>query len=145
MIPSHLTKLIEQQPGERIRTNRAAAEQALADLGVPLDSEFAQLYLAYRLLSFRSEVSNEDIVDVAEPRREVAVGTRFAHEAWKLPDKYVAFTSMEGEGAYLYDKETGQVWDFELASREAFLAGKQQPKWNSFFEFMTWYLGDSGP
>ena len=59
MIPSHLTKLIEQQPGERIRTNRAAAEQALADLGVPLDSEFAQLYLAYKLLSFRSEVSNE--------------------------------------------------------------------------------------
>ena len=73
------------------------------------------------------------------------MGTRFAHEVWELPEKYVAFTSVEGEGAYLYDKVTGQVWDFELASREAFLAGKHQPKWNSFFEFMTWYLGDSGP
>src|SRR5262245_33245450 len=108
-IPSQLKKLIEQQPGDRFRTNRAAAERALADLGVPLDSEFAQLYFAYKLMLFRSEVSNEDLRDVAEPNCAVAIGTRFAREVWELPDKYVAFTSMEGEGAYLYDRETGAV------------------------------------
>ena len=143
MIPSQLKTLIEKQPGDRIRTDRAAAERALAELGVSADSEFAQLYLAYKLLSFRSEVSYEELVDVAEPNRAVAVGTQFAHEVWGLPEKYVAFTSLEGEGAYLYDRETGQVWDFELASKDAFLARRQQPKFNSFFEFMEWYLGDS--
>ena len=108
-----------------------------------MDSQFAQLYLAYKLLSFQSDVSYEELIDVAKPNRAVAVGTRFAHEIWGLPDKYVAFTSIEGEGAYLYDRENGQVWEFELASRDAFLAGMQQPKWNSFFEFMEWYLGGS--
>ena len=92
MIPSQLKTLIEQQPGDRIRTDRAAAERALAELGVSPDSEFAQLYLAYKLLSFRSEVSYEELVDVAEPNHAVAVGTRFAHEfgdcptnTWRLP------------------------------------------------------------
>ena len=121
----------------------SSAERALADPGMSLDSQFAQLYLAYKLLSFQSDVSYEELIDVAKPNRAVAVGTRFAHEIWGLPDKYVAFTSIEGEGAYLYTERTGRSGNLSLRPEMLFLAGMQQPKWNSFFEFMEWYLGGS--
>ena len=141
MIPPKLKRLVEQQPGHVIRSDRATAERALSELGVPFESEFAQFYLSYKVTLFRSDVSGEQLCDIAEPTAEVAAGTRFVREVWGLPEKYICFTSVQGEGAYLYDRESCQVWDFELASGEAFLAGKQKPTWNSFFDFMRWYLG----
>lgn len=101
MIPKSLKALVESQPGNVKRTNRDNAARALSDLGIPLDSEFAEFYLNYKITLFCSEVSDEQLCDVAEPYCEVAVGTRFAHDVWGVPERYICFTSAQGEGVSL--------------------------------------------
>jgi len=140
MIPSELSTLVEQQAGNVKRTNHEAAEKALCELGIDLNSEFAQFYLTYKITLFDSNVSYEQLCDIAEPSREIAVGTRFIHDVWRLPDYFICFTSCEGEGGYLYNKNDGTVWDFSLANREKFIRGMESPTWPSFFDFMIWYL-----
>jgi hypothetical protein len=47
---------------------------------------------------------------------------------------------MEGEGCYLYDKNTGKILELSLANRDEFLAGKRQSEWKKYFDFLSWYL-----
>lgn len=143
MIPESLITLVEKQPGNVKRLDRHAVTRALSDLGVPLDSEFAEFYLNYKITIYNSDVSDEQLCDVAEPSCEVAVGTKFAHEVWGLPARYVCFTSAQGDGGYLYEVDTGMVWDFSLSTRDNFFSGKEQPRWKSFFAFMVWYLSEA--
>mgnify|MGYP001104846960 FL=1 len=144
MIPHQLKKLVEQQSGSVHRVSRQAVESALNELQVSLDSEFAEFFFTYTITLFRSEESDEQLCDVVAPTSEIVVGSRFIWDVWGVPEHFICLTNLQGEGAYLYDRNAGGVWDFELRSREAFLAGRQQAKWGSFFEFMTWYLGEPG-
>lgn len=141
MIPDDLRWLVEKQLGHVHRRDRAKAERALAELGIHADSEFAQFFRDYAITLFGSDVSNEELVDIAEPTFRIAAGTRFVQEVWELPERYICFTSCQGEGGYLYDKESGAVFDFSLATRDAFVEGLEPARWGSFFEFMCWYLG----
>ena len=137
---NQMRRLIERQSGIVARPDRSKAEGALTDLGVPLDSEFAWFFTNYMIELFVSPVSSESIRDVSEPSTEIKYGTEFAHEVWELPEHYVCFTTCQGEGGYLYDKESGAVFDFSLATRDAFVEGREPPRWRSFFEFLHWYL-----
>ena len=132
--------LLEGNTGIIARPDRQRAERALLDLGVPLDSEFAWFFLNYLIALFVSPVSYESICDVADPTPQVRHATDFVHEVWELPERYVCFTTCEGEGGYLYDKESGAVYDFSLVTRDAFVEGREPPRWLSFFEFLRWYL-----
>lgn len=140
MIPERLKTLVQQQKGEVTRADPSAAKRALIALGIPLESQIAEFFLTYQISLFQSDVSDEQLCDIAEPE-EVAMGTQFAREVWELPERYVCLSSAQSEGAYLYDVNTGEVHDFSLASREDFLAGKEPARWKTFFEFLTWYLG----
>ncbi|MCW6057960.1 SMI1/KNR4 family protein [Pseudomonas fragariae (ex Marin et al. 2024)] len=140
MIPNELIQLIEKQPGNVHRTDKRSVIEALAALDINLDSELSEFFLNYTITFFKSNSSNEELCDIAEPSNEIEVGTNFIHEVWDLPKNFICLTSVQGEGCYLYDKNSGQVLDFSLASRDDFLAGKQQLKWDCFFEFLTWYL-----
>lgn len=135
-----MRKLIEQQAGIVRRSDRSKAEEAVADLGVPLDSEFAWFFTNYLIELFVSPVSFESIREISEPSTEIKSGTEFAREVWELPARYICFTTCQGEGGYLYDKESGAVFDFSLAKRDAFVEGREPPRWRSFFEFLHWYL-----
>ena len=141
MIPNQLKILVEQQPGDIRRINKELAIQALRDLDISLESEFAQFFQEYKITLFQSIVSDEALCDIAEPTPEIKAGTQFVHEVWELPENFICFTTVEGEGGYLYDKVDGSVYDFELGKREELISGRMKPRWNSFFEFMTWYLG----
>jgi hypothetical protein len=116
-------------------------KKALQKLNVPPESEFAEFFLAYTITLFLSEVSDEELCDIAEPSEQIKDGTDFIHEVWGLPENYICFTTAEGEGCYLYDKVSGKVWDFELKTRDRFLRGEIPAKWDGFYEFMIWYLG----
>ncbi|MBI3562431.1 MAG: SMI1/KNR4 family protein [Gammaproteobacteria bacterium] len=142
MIPDELSKLMGQFKINVKRIDRKAAENALADLNIPIDSEFAEFFLTYLTPPCRSKLSDEVIYDIADPTPEIVAETRFVHDVWDIPDNYICFTSTEGEGAYLYDIKTGKIWDFALVNRTDFLAGKIKPRWNGFFEFLIWYLRD---
>ncbi|WP_265531438.1 SMI1/KNR4 family protein [Pseudomonas saponiphila] len=140
MIPQQLVTLIESQPSFRPRPDTAEVTRALNNLGIALDSEFAQIYLAYHPADFESRGSYEVLMDIAEPTEEILMGTEFIHEVWELPENFVAFTSLQGQGGYLLDKISGGVWDFDLGDREAFVAGRLPARWASFFEFIHWLL-----
>jgi len=127
---------------DTLRTDKDAAKQALIELGVPLDSEFAEFYLKYYSPDMVSTVSNEYIVELTSPSEQIATGTKFVHEVWGVPENYICFTSCQGEGGYLLDRLTGKVWDFDLANRNEFITGNIPAKWNGFFEFLIWYLSD---
>jgi hypothetical protein len=144
MIPEELRSKVEQQPGNIHRSNSEAVDQALEELGIAPGSEFGAFFREYVITFFRSDVSDEELCDLLEPTAEISAGTRFVREMWELPEQYVCLSNIQGEGAYLYDRNTGEVWDFYLAHREDFLAGKQKPISKGFFEFMSWYLNCSG-
>ncbi|ULT70147.1 SMI1/KNR4 family protein [Pseudomonas sp. BC42] len=140
MIPQQLIALIEAQPRFRPRPDTAEVTRALATLGIALDSEFAQIYLACHPADFESRASYEVLMDIDGPSDEILMCTEFIHEVWELPENFVAFTSLQGEGGYLLDKDSGGVWDFDLGDREAFVAGRLPARWAGFFEFITWLL-----
>ncbi|AZC58104.1 hypothetical protein [Pseudomonas chlororaphis] len=140
MIPSHLIKLIEKQPGDIYRDNKDSVIDALNTLNISLDSEIGELFLNYAITFFQGNILNTELLDIVDPSNEIEACTNFIHEVWELPEDFISLTGIQGEGCYLYDKNSGEVLDFDLAKRDEFLAGEHQLKWNSFFEFLTWYL-----
>lgn len=140
MIPASLKTLVEKQVGDFRRNNFELVSKQLRMLGIKIDTEFSEFYLAYTVSTFYSRSTGIELLDIAEPSPQIEYVTQFAHEVWELPTNFVCFSSVEGEGGYLYDKNTGKVWDFSLATRQNFIDGKEKPRWNSFFEFMIWYL-----
>lgn len=140
MIPAPLIALIEAQPRYCAPPDTAEVTRALATLGIALDSEFAQIYLTCHPANFLDRVSYGVLMNIDGPSDEILMCTEFIHEVWELPKNFIAFTSLQGQGGYLLDKDSGGVWDFDLGDREAFVAGRIPARWASFFEFITWLL-----
>jgi len=143
MIPEALRKLSEQQPGEVRRTDAEAALSALRSLGVSPQSELAEFFLNYKVTNFSSRNSDETLLDVASPTRQIEEASQFCWEVWEIPRHYLCLTSPEGEGAYLYNLEDEGIYDFSLSASENLLSGKEPKMFGSFFEFMHWYLDDA--
>ncbi|PWE43398.1 hypothetical protein [Pseudomonas prosekii] len=140
MIPSHLINLIEKQPGDIHRDQKDPVIAALNTLGISLDSEIGEFFLSYVITFFQGSNSNIELLDIVEPSDEIEACTDFIQEVWELPENFISLTGIQGEGCYLYDKNNGEVLDFDLAKRDEFLAGEHELKWKSFFEFLIWYL-----
>lgn len=45
------------------------------------------------------------------------------------------------KGGYLYNIEDDSVWDYQMGQLQQ-LADGTLPHWDSFYEFMIWYLSD---
>lgn len=140
MIPKKLLNLIKKQTGNIHRRDVDSATAALESLKIPLTSEFAEIYKNYRPANFTSSSSNEYILDVCVPSEQIQGATEFIHAIWELPENLICFTSLQGEGGYLFDLVTGSVSDFNLANYDKFIAGDIPPRWSSFYNFMTWFL-----
>lgn len=134
-IPERLLRLIAAQSGDNLRNDveQSNAEAELSQLGVTKDSELWMVYSQFCVVNFFSKSSFEALVDVCVPGPEIKVGTAFVHEVWNVPANFIALTTCEGEGAYLYDIVTGSVSDFAIPERFEKL-------FDSFFEFLEWYL-----
>ena len=111
----------------------------LKELGIPSDSEFYEFYSTYygRNLNYRGGAS--PIVDPSPPQKSLLRTAFFAREVWEVPEQYILFSTGEGEGGYLYNKEDGTVWDFTLGEQKL-LGTNALRHWHSFYEFMVWYL-----
>jgi hypothetical protein len=140
MIPDRLIRLVEQQKGRIHRATPETVNKELDALCIPRDSEFGEFFRSYVITYFPSDVSDEELCDLIDPTPEIAAGTKYVRDVWDLSEQYVCLSSIQGEGAYLYDRYAGTVWDFDLALRDDFVGGKQKPRWMSFFDFMIWYL-----
>ena len=124
---------IEKKPEHRLE-----AEVILLEYGVKKDSGFFKLYTKYFLRALRSGA--DEIVDPL-PTRSFILGVKFAHEVWEVPKNYILFSTGEDEGGYLYNIEDDSVWDYQMGQLQQ-LADGTLPHWDSFYEFMIWYLSD---
>ena len=119
-----------------------SAQKEFEELGIPTDSQLAQVARRYNMALLVDEgPSLEQLEDPYWPQGSMLSSARFVHDTWGLPDNFVPVSSCEGEDCYLYDKTSGAVWDFDLALRSEFLAGAKVPMFVEFFDFMRWYLG----
>lgn len=145
MIPEDLVRACVRNSRREWREDRELAIWELLNLGISPDTEFGQIASRFNLAMLTDYgPSYEQLVDVCWGGG-IAGAAEFVHSVWELPERFVPFTSCEGEGAYLYDRTSGEVWDFSLATRTGFMAGEQSPMFVSFFDFMRWYLGVPQP
>ena len=59
-----------------------------------------------------------------------------------ITDNYLQISSIEGQGSYFYDKETDAVYDVDWSQMDDFMAGKLEPMFNSFYDFLEWYYSE---
>lgn len=144
MIPKDLDEMVKncKRWHEIPKKDHHEIHEYLRKHKIPLESDFAQFVMTY---SLDLVTPSSDFEDLMEVRCEIEglSTTEYVIEEWGVPEKYVALSSIEGEGCYLYDKETGQVVDFNLADTDEFLAGEIPVLANSFFDFMRLYLAPS--
>ena len=130
-------------------------EVSLKRLGIDSKSQFGKIYLTFNPSIFwdlgtpsYSELDSAypavlDGHPLPDPDQTISPieGTyQFVRETWELPENYIPFTSTEGEGCYLYDKETEAVYDFDLADWDKLMSGELKPKWSDFYHFIDYYL-----
>ena len=111
----------------------------LKELGIPSDSEFYEFYSTYYARDLRNRSGASPIVDSSPPQKSLLRTAFFAREVWEVPEQYILFSTGEGEGGYLYNKDDGTVWDFNLGEQKL-LGTDALRHWHSFYEFMVWYL-----
>lgn len=115
-----------------------AVHDELSVLGLPIDSEIGELLSRYYMPLVSGAPS--ELIDIVSPNPEIRRSTKFIQEVWELPSRYLCISSTEGEGAFLYDKETGAVLNFNLGERDLLLQEKTPEQWPTFFDFLEWYL-----
>ena len=130
-----------KEAGDTARSDISNVKTQLKYLGISEDSQFGHFFTKHCITFFVSNVSNEELMDLTCPNDEIAVGTDFIREVWELPEEYICLTSCEGEGGYLYNREDGAVYDFDLAKRDDFLNGNKVVIASTFYGFIEWYLG----
>lgn len=87
-------------------------------------SSFGEFYLKYSgpFISKKPIPELYDLVDSTSILDSIA----YVKDRYKFSDSFIALTSDELEGMYLYNKDNGSVYDFDLGQYEDFIAGKKQ-------------------
>ena len=140
-LKEQVANLMSKQPFQTLKSEQRRKESMLIldELNIPKNSEFYEFYSTYygRNLNYRGGAS--PIVDPSPPQKSLLRTAFFAREVWEVPEQYILFSTGEGEGGYLYNKEDGTVWDFDLGEQKL-LGTDALRHWHSFYEFMVWYL-----
>lgn len=143
-LKSKVEKLLEFQgiiPIKEKETHKECKDitvNVLKKLGVKETSEFYELYIHYFLGGLNKRDDAYEIIDPCPPQN-MERATNFAHEYWAIPKNYILFSTGSSESGYLYNTENEKVYEFSLGQQH--LLGTDQLKhWDSFYEFMVWYL-----
>lgn len=144
MIPAQVKVFLAKDTGDVLRYDRQSALQVLRQLGVDPATEFGEFYLEYQG-SFISPRPVAELLDIEGPAiPAIPDQTDYARDRYQLPEKFLALTSDESEGMYLYNKEDQAVYDFDLGEYKAFMNGQIPARWKSFNDFLLWYFDESG-
>lgn len=145
MIPTDLRKKLEEQLQPHFTKDGDAFLDSLRCLGIAEDCEFAAVSRKYTLGNILSREPVEELVDVAgddgqsASESAVVIVTRFVHDCWGVPERYICFSSVEAEGGFFLDRESNQVFDVSLEQVPKLASGELQPRWAGFYEFLAWY------
>jgi hypothetical protein len=148
MLPERLSSLMAREVARNPLVARSApmhlaAGEALLELGISLESEFAEFALNYRLDAIWGWVgAMRHFLDVCEPSKSILGATSALREGFEASDDYVCLTSIEGAEFIAYSRSSGSIY---LAGLEdiAKLNDRTFPEtWASFFEVMDIYVGN---
>ncbi|MFF7107525.1 SMI1/KNR4 family protein [Pseudomonas sichuanensis] len=140
MIPSEVTKYLSSYKGDVARADQNNAASALKQLGVAADTEFGRFYLKYQG-SFISPRPVAELLDIEGPDiPAIPDQTDYVWDRYEIPKNYLALSSDESEGMYLYGINDGAVYDLDISRLDEFLNGELPARWKSFNEFLIWYF-----
>ncbi len=142
MIPNFIEKLIKNQKGDYFRDSYKIelVQEALLKLNIKHHEEINAFFSTYNLSGVLSESSNVELLDLCSPTPQIFDATEFGRDVYDITEDYICLTSGEGEGFFLYSIEDKKVYDVNVEDLDALEAGKLEPRWNSFFDLMKWYL-----
>lgn len=144
MIPVEVKNFLAKDTGDVIRHDRNSAIQSLMLLGVSPGTQLGEFYLQYQG-SFISPRLLAELLDIEGPAiPAIPDQTEYVRDRYHIPEKFLALTSDESPGMYLYNKEDAKVYDLDIAVYKEFMAGLIPAKWESFNEFLVWYFDESG-
>lgn len=140
MIPSAVDQYLAGSTGDIARGDSKAAMRALQDLGVASDTDFGQFYLKYQG-GFISSRPVAELLDIEGPSiPAIPDQTDYVRDRYGIPEQYLALTSDESEGMYLYSKDDGAVYDLDISVLNDFINGKIPARWATFNDFLIWYF-----
>jgi hypothetical protein len=119
-----------------VRNNNAKTKEYLNRLGVEDDSELGDFYLNYGSFCVRGWYELNEIEDIGH-------WTEYARDELGVPGKFIALTSIEGQGITLFDRDTGEVHDVEYGQFEELRDGNMKPIATSFDRFLGWCMEKS--
>lgn len=140
MITKWLTDRISSKYPDRLRGNAHEVTGILNSLGVNSLSDFGQFYTKFkgRFPSSPGKLELLDLIGSGIPT--IPDQTEYIQDRYEIPANYIPLTSDEGEGMYLYEKFTGEVYNYYLRDHDQFTSGKCNPEWASFQAFLEWYF-----
>ncbi|WP_176051065.1 SMI1/KNR4 family protein [Burkholderia sp. BCC1644] len=117
--------------------------RALQDLGVASDTDFGQFYLKYQG-GFISPRPVAELLDIEGPSiPAIPDQTEYVRDRYGIPEQYLALTSDESEGMYLYGNDDGAVYDLDISDLNDFINGNISARWATFNDFLIWYFDSS--
>ena len=135
MLPTDVCEWLESHRHagytSHVRANRARTLETFNKLGIPEQSELAELYLNYGPAACRGwyDLCEADVLEQV---------TEFAHRELGVPASFVALTSIEGQGVTLYDRNSGSVYDVSYGQFADLEAGRLSPLALSVGDFLRW-------
>jgi len=140
MLPEDLKKAIRAHPGRVLREDVDDARTRLCELGVPMESTFAQFFCEFQgPFPFGSWI--KELLDVQRFGPSILHVTQFVRDVYQVPSGFVCLTSPEGEGFLLYDMRTEAVYDVGVSQLDDLERGKLAPRWSSFIDYLREYFG----
>jgi hypothetical protein len=118
-----------------IRKTLRDSNEKLADLGVPKVSDFYEFYSRTRFMPVGEGEELNTLDGIIEHKE-----SGFHEEDCPgIYDRFLQLSSIEGEGSYFYEIETGIVYDADWGEEKAMMLGTLEKKWPSFYAFLEWY------
>ena len=140
MIPESIINYLAQEGDSVLRKDASPAFEALRQLEIDRKTELGEFYTKYKG-GFISPEPRPELLDIAGPAiPAVPDQTEYVLDRYELPVEFVALTSDESEGMYLYNKNNQSVYDFNVGQTQELVNGEIQPRWNSFYEFLSWFF-----
>lgn len=140
MIPQSVINHLSKDGDQVLRKDTAAVFEALRNIGIDSETELGEFYIRYRG-GFLSSLPRPELLDILGPAiPAIPDQTEYVLERYDLPEAFVALTSDESEGMYLYNKEDRSVYDFDVGRSQDLANGIIPARWHSFNEFLIWFF-----
>lgn len=117
------------------------ANKVLDKMNINKNTAFYEFYNTY----IGIDSSEQEDADLMYSLDEIYENYKQPFWSDKYPNiqkKYLRISSIEGQGSYFYDKETDAVYDVDWSQMDDLMAGKLEPLFNSFYDFLEWYYDE---